>query len=153
MSGRSQIYGTAIETDNLTAQTQADTRTGNTLGRIERHKYLLPAGFADGLPVIGNIDDSTLPFVYRSGYVNVGSPGLNGILDKIIHHLRYLSIISIQNNILRKFMIRNTGRRPIRLSNSHRIIDQIPEIEGFADGSGNMRQRAVGLHETDKALG
>ena len=50
-------------------------------------------------------------------------------------------------------MIRNLGRRPIRLSNSHRIIDQIPEIEGFADGSGNMRQRAVGLHETDKALG
>lgn len=50
-------------------------------------------------------------------------------------------------------MIRNTDRRPIRLSNSHRIIDQIPEIEGFADWSGNMRQRAVGLHETDKALG
>ena len=93
MSGRSQIYGTAIETDNLTAETQADTRTGNTLGRIERHKYLLPAGFTYRLPVIGNIDDSTLPFVYRRGYVNVRSPGLDGILDKIIHHLRYLSII------------------------------------------------------------
>lgn len=61
MSGRSQIYGTAIETDNLTAETQADTRTGNPLGRIEWHKYLLPAGFTDRLPVIGNIDDSTLP--------------------------------------------------------------------------------------------
>ena len=50
-------------------------------------------------------------------------------------------------------MIRNTGRRPIRLRNSHRIIDQILQIERFADWGSDVGQRPVGLHETDQALG
>ena len=132
-SRRSQINGPAVETDNLTAQTQADTRTGIPLGRIERHKYLFLTGFAYRFPVIGHVDYSTLPLVYGGCNIYLRSPGLNRILYEIIHYLRNLSKIRIQNNILRKLMIRNTGRRPIRLRNSHRIIDQILQIERFAD--------------------